>query len=292
MAAQAAAASPKPRLVLDADTANEIDDLFAITRMLRQDRFEVVALNSTQWFHYLAKDWIGPTETTVQASQRYNEELLQVLGRLDLPHPQGSEEPLGKPWGGFDPKDSAAAQAIIEHARATPSNEKLTVVCLGAATNLATAIQLAPDIVPRLRCYVLGFRYEPERAVWNKSEFNIRRDLNAADLLLDTAVLELHVMPANIAEPLTFDRQRTWRRHQEMGEVGRLLTSKWRERFGDFATWVMWDLALVEAILEPLLATERLVANPPENTSREVWVYDSINPDAMRDDYWQAVTRP
>jgi len=51
----------KPMLILDADTANEIDDLYAIVRTLRQDRFEVLGLNSAQWFHYFdCLSWYWP----------------------------------------------------------------------------------------------------------------------------------------------------------------------------------------------------------------------------------------
>ncbi len=40
------------KLILDCDTANEIDDWYAIVHTLRQDKFEVFPLNSAQWFHY------------------------------------------------------------------------------------------------------------------------------------------------------------------------------------------------------------------------------------------------
>jgi hypothetical protein len=52
----------------------------------------------------------------------------------------------------------------------------------------------------------------------------------------------------------------------------------------------MWDLALVEALIRPELAHEIQVKTPPENTQRKVWMYDSIQPQAMRDDYWKAAT--
>ncbi|MEL6896223.1 MAG: hypothetical protein AAFP90_08990 [Planctomycetota bacterium] len=66
-------------LILDADTANKIDDMYAITRMSNQDQFNVLALSSAQWVHYLAE------EDSVNASQRENEQLVRLLGRTDLP---------------------------------------------------------------------------------------------------------------------------------------------------------------------------------------------------------------
>jgi purine nucleosidase len=124
----------RPKLILDADTANEIDDLYAIIRTLRQEKFAVLGLNSAQWWHYLSGD------KSVQASQELNEDLVKLLGREDLPTPVGAEEPLGRPWGGEEPKDSPAAQLIIESALAMPAGEKLYVVCIGASTNLASAL--------------------------------------------------------------------------------------------------------------------------------------------------------
>jgi len=280
MPASWAAGQDKPKLILDADTANEIDDMHAIVRMLSQEKFDVLALTSTQWIHYLAEP------DTIGASQRENEDLVKLLGRQDLPTPKGSKEPMGKPWGGDDAKDSPAAQFIIESARKATSENKLVVVCLGASTNLASAIKLAPEIAPKIDAYVLGFRYDLEKSVWNKSSFNIRRDLNAADFILNQKDLKLTVMPANVARPLTFPRDETFTKHKKLGALGEHLTAKWKARFAEFENWVMWDLALVEAILNPSMATLREVTTPPENVQRKIRLYDSINVEAMRTDYW------
>lgn len=277
----ACAIDEKPKLILDADTANEIDDMYAIVRMLRQDKFDVLALTSTQWIHYLAE------EDSVGASQRENEAMVKLLGREDLPTPIGSKEPMGKPWGGDDAKDSPAARYIIKSAKAASPGNKLLVVCLGATTNLASAIKMAPEIAPNIDAYALGFKYDFEKHVWNKSTFNTRRDLNAADFVLNCKDLQLTIMPSNVAKPLTFPRDKTFERHKKMGPLGEHLTAKWKVRFAEFRTWVMWDLALVEAIIDPTLATTKMVRTPPENEPREIRLYDSIKVQPMRDDYWR-----
>lgn len=268
------------RLILDADTANEIDDMYAIVRMMKQDQFQVLALTSTQWIHYLTDN-----DSVVQ-SQRENETLVKLLGRNGLPTPMGSREPMGKPWGGEQPKDSPAARAIIKAAREASPDDKLVVVCLGATTNLASAIKLAPEIAANIEAHVLGFKYDFEKHVWNKSSFNTRRDLNAADFVLNCRALELFIMPSNVARPLTFSQSSTFVRHKKMGALGRHLTDKWKARFADFPNWIMWDLALVEAILKPQLATTVKVTTPPENEQRLVTLYQSVQVQAMRDDYW------
>lgn len=274
----------KPRMVLDADTANEIDDLHAITRMLKQDKFKILALTSTQWFHYLS------SEKTVHQSQALNEKLIKLLGRSDLPVPLGADEAMGKPWGGYEPKDSPAAQFIIKAAKKTPENKKLIVVCLGASTNLASAIAIAPEIAPRIDAYLLGFRYNFEKNIWNKSSFNVRRDLNAADFLLNQKDLQLNIMPANVARPLMLEKAETFAKNKALGSLGKALTERWKEHAPEHMTkWIMWDLALVEALIHPEIAETIQVKTPLENTERKVTLYKKIAPQKMESNYWKAV---
>jgi inosine-uridine nucleoside N-ribohydrolase len=276
-------AETKPKLILDSDTANEIDDLYAIVRALRQDTFEVLGLGSEQWFHF-------PGNTnSVQASQKLNQDLVRLLGREDLPTSIGAEGPMGKPWGGDEPRDSPAAQFIIKSALSIPEGEKLNVACTGAATNLASAIKLKPEIAPKIRAYLMGFKYEPKTGVWNKSEFNVRRDLNAADFLLNQKDLELHIMTADVSGTLKFDRDDSFKRQAEMGELGEFLTQRWKAMFPDAKKWIMWDVAVIEAIIHPELAEEEEVMTPPENVQRKVWVYHSIDVERMREDFWKTV---
>jgi hypothetical protein len=70
----------QPRLWLDADTANEIDDLYALTRALTAPGYRPVALSSAQW-----KQSPLAESNTLEASQLLNEALLGLLGKDDLP---------------------------------------------------------------------------------------------------------------------------------------------------------------------------------------------------------------
>ena len=272
----------RPKLILDADTANEIDDQYAIIRLLKQDKFNLIGLNSAQWFHYL-----GDSDS-VQASQRLNEKLLKLSGREDVPTFLGAERPMGKPWGGFEPKDSPAAQFIIKSAKELSDGEQLYVVSIGATTNLASAIRMEPEIAPRIKAYLMGFRYEFKTKAWNKSEFNIRRDLNAADFLLNQKDLELHIMSATTSRVFTFNQNDSFEKQAKMGPLGKQLTDRWTDKYPTSNTWVMWDLALVEAMIDPKLATEEEVMTPPENTQRKVWMYKTIDVDGMRKSFWNA----
>lgn len=274
------------KLILDSDTANEIDDLFAIAYLLKDSYpgVEVLGLSSAQWFHV----WSG--DSTVYQSQQLNEELLSIMGRTELPHPLGADLMMGKPWGDYDPRDSPAAQFIIEEAMALNDGEKLAVLSIGAATNLASAIALEPKIKDRVVAYVLGFRYDFDGHFWNKDEFNIRRDLNAANYLLNAEGLELHVMPISVAIKYTWGRESTFGHLAKAGKLGAYLRARWENHAGpDAEKWTMWDVALLQAFLKPEQASEVSVLTPPENAQRSVWMYEGIDVKGMEADFWERV---
>ncbi|PHN01205.1 nucleoside hydrolase [Flavilitoribacter nigricans] len=271
------------KLILDTDTANEIDDLYAIARLLPEDRINLLGITSAQWFHVLSGD------STVYQSQRLNEEMLGIADRMDLPHPLGADMIMGMPWGGDEARESEATTFIIDQVKALPEGEKLVVMSIGATTNLASAIALAPEIAPKIVAYTLGFQYDHERGVWDKDEFNIRRDLNAANFLLNREDLELHIMPTSVAVKYTWPREDTFGRLDQLGAMGAYLKQKWLERFPDNDSWVMWDVALVHAFLDPDMAPETPVRTPPENVQRRIWMYSDLDFSAMQTDYWETM---
>ena len=271
-------------LIIDADTANEIDDLFAIARALRAAEFDILGLSAAQWSAHEAAP-----ENSVAESLRLNEELLARAGRMDIPHPSGADIPMGHAWGGCDPRPSDAVDHLIATARRFSSDKPLTVVSQGAMTNVASALALAPDIVPRIRAYVLGFFYDAENGVWNKSEFNIRNYLNAADYLLNCDGLDLRVMTATASRSLVFGRDETVKALREGTAMDHMLAERWESFAPEAERWIMWDLALIEALIDPACATAAAVPPPPENTRETVTVYTEIDAERMRGDFFSTV---
>ena len=78
-------AQEKTILIIDADTGNEVDDLYAIVRGLIEPSFKVIGLSSAQW---QASQWAVPN--TLENSQRLNLEILSYLQMEDIPHPRGA----------------------------------------------------------------------------------------------------------------------------------------------------------------------------------------------------------
>ena len=67
------------RVIIDADTANEIDDLYAIAWALLEPRLNVIGLTSAQW-HTNPRT---PNDS-VGESQRLNEEILELIGKSSI----------------------------------------------------------------------------------------------------------------------------------------------------------------------------------------------------------------
>lgn len=280
---------------LDADTGNEMDDLYAIAHLVKSDKIDLIGL-SLAYFNNsdlnVFEKWNAYETATlkpVEESQRLNEEILAALDRMEIPHPIGADRQIGRAWGGQDPRDSPAAQAIIEAARNIPEGEKLDLLTLGAMTNAATALMLAPDILPKIRVFSLGSWYTPDTKAWNKSEFNIRCDLNAFDYLLNLEGLDFTIMTTTTSFALKFDRNTTYQRLDESVEIERILADRWRTQNPQDKTRVMWDLALVEAYLHPEWTTIATVMTPPENRQRPVKFYVEIDENQMQNEFWRII---
>jgi inosine-uridine nucleoside N-ribohydrolase len=290
-------AQSKPKVWLDADTGNEMDDLYAIARLVKEQSIDLVGLSSAHFNNadlLVFEKWNGYDSkglNTVQESQKLNEQILKALGRLDIPHPIGADRQIGRAWGQEDPRDSPAAQAMIKAAKTLPQGEKLDIITIGAMTNLAAAIMLAPEILPKIRCFVLGAKYNPKTKVWNKSEFNVRNDLNAFDYLLNKEGLDLIVMPLEAAFPLQFDREATYQRLEESKEIEKILVDRWKEHNPQDKTRIMWDLALVEAYLNPQWSQTKKAKTPPENKQRTIQVYVKIDEKACAEDFWKVLKK-
>lgn len=285
----------KQKVWLDADTGNEMDDLYAIVRLVKEPSIELLGLSSAhfnnpdllvfdKWNAYNTKGL-----NTVAESQRLNEQILKALNRMNVPHPLGADRQVGRAWGQEDARNSEASKAIIAAVKALPDGEKLDILTIGAMTNLASALIIAPDIKSRIRCFSLGAQYDPKTKVWNKNEFNIRNDLNAFDYLLNLEGLDMTMMCLQAAHPLQFKRDETYKKLDESIEAEKILGDRWREQNPQDSIRVMWDLALVEAYLNPYRVMPKTIKTPPENKSRNIQSFIRIDEKALSDDFWKVL---
>ena len=287
--------SQKQAVWIDADTGNEIDDVYAIIRLLNESSVSVAGISSAHFNNpdmLVFEKWNQyPTSgiSSINISQQLNEEIVRQMGRTDIVCVKGADRQIGRAWGGVEPRGSEAVQKLVDYVKSMPPGEKLDVICLGAMTNLASAVILHPEIIPNIRCYLLGARYNASSGVWDKNEFNVRNDLNAFDFLLSKENIDLIIMPITTASPYRFRKDETFSRLQQDIPSHHLLKNRWEETEPGSRQRVMWDLALVEAYLKPEYVKIEDRNVPPENGNHKIKVYISIEADKLYDDFWNYI---
>lgn len=286
--------SPTPtdtrlKLIIDADTANEVDDLFAIVRAIAEPSINLIGITSAQ-FHTspLASD------TSVLESQAMNHDIIRLMNRPHIPLPIGSNYAMSAP---NLPARSQASQFIIEQAQQLNDTEALHVAILGSCTNVASAIIQEPSIIPKLAIHYIGFWHDVETNTYDKKEFNSGNDTIAVDVLLDTEGLDFNVMTATTCQHLVFDKNEVDLYLADKNDLSNYMINRW-ETFDRWWTkedpkkeqWIMWDLAIIQALIHPHLAVKETFTTPPENTKRYIEAYTYIEVEAMKADFWKTIS--
>lgn len=288
----------KQKVWLDADTGNEMDDVYAIVCLLwaGQDK-DVVGLSSAhfnnadliafeKWNQY-ETEGINP----VSISQRLNEEILTTMGLQNIPHPMGADRQMGRAWGGYEPRASRATQQLLEVINSLTDGEKLDILTLGALSNIASLVAIDSTVKSKIRVFSLSGNYDFGTKAWNKNEFNVRCDLNAFDFLLNQKALDWTIMPVGTVVSFRFEREETYERLDDQNAVEQLMEKRWRETNPQDNIRILWDLALVQAYLHPELAESMVANTPPENHQHSVKLYTKIDVRAMYDSFWEEVEK-
>ncbi|UWX56425.1 nucleoside hydrolase [Maribacter litopenaei] len=235
-------AQDKPKVILDADTANEVDDAYALSIILMNDSIDVIALNATQW---QASQWT--TEKSMEDSHRLNQTLLGIMGLNTKTNRGGASRMYD--WGDRA-QHSAAAYDIIKQAKAQKNGKKINVIALGALTNVASAVFIEPGIADNIRLYWLGSTYDFEKGILRRDDFNCAMDSYALTHLLFSTV-EMHIIPVSVASKMTFEYQET-RSELENHFLGGFLIKVWDDHIdGGRTQRTIWDLTIVNAFLHP-----------------------------------------
>lgn len=179
---------PRLKVIIDTDIGDDIDDAFALYLALSSPELEIAGITTVY-------------KNTFQRAEIVAG-LLRAAGRSDIPVVPGARSPLvnttvyGKPIVIDEPPyqhldemkeqfvsdGRNAVQFIIDTVMA--SDSPITIITLGALTNVALALRTAPEIKNRIeKIVVMGGAFG-----LNISEYNLSCDPEAAQVVMKAGV--------------------------------------------------------------------------------------------------------
>ncbi len=234
------------RVVLDCDTANEVDDQFAIAHALGapEGTLEVRGVISV---HNTTAHGPGSRDMYQEEAER-----VVALCESDVPCIPGAERPM-ESREEFAP--SAGLEFLVEEARLGP----LTIIATGPATDAASLLLATPEISENVRVVWLG-GFGDEVSYRNPQnrmgELNGRADIQAWRTLFEEPVDLLHVptwpAPAKIlVDPASFAQELRFLERPIASYLAEIL-ELWSKEYGPPETRKeLWDLACVAALSDP-----------------------------------------
>ena len=165
---------------------------------------------------------------------------------------------------------SDAAEDLVY--RAMKSDEPLYVVGISAATNIASAILMEPEIIARIVVVWLS----GNALNWKDAkEFNLMQDLSASRILFDCGVPLVHISCQGVTSHLHTTLPEIDKYVKGKGAIGDYLAGIFRDFYEDhFArSKVLWDIAPVAYLINNNRVPTELV-NSPRITDDIKWDLD------------------
>jgi purine nucleosidase len=265
-------------IVIDTDAANEIDDQFALAWLLScPDRLNILGLYATPFsfahrrsLYPQASADAPPFNPPEVGMQRSFDELLHVQSLMQ----RSNRAPCFLGSRGYltslqQPIQSEATAHLIAAALAMPSDEPLYVVALGCATNVASALLLAPEIAQKI--VVVWTSAFPSHSPHRNNSFNLEQDVLASQWLYDSGVPLVYLPGYHVGAQLRLSLAEVERYVQPHGKIGAYLHQLFSENplwtimgrpQAPSHSWVIWDLINIAWLLNPDWVPSHLVPTP------------------------------
>ncbi|MFD0715799.1 nucleoside hydrolase [Paenibacillus sp. GCM10027626] len=178
----------RQKVIIDTDIGDDIDDALALFLALRSPELEIAGITTVY--------------KNVQARAQIVSSMLHAAGRSDIPVIPGASRPLlsgelyGKPVQleemPFQFLDEMREQPVSAQLTATEfiiqtalqAEQPITLITLGALTNVALALRVKPEIAAKIsKIVVMGGAYD-----MNVSEYNFSCDPIAAQIVLGAGI--------------------------------------------------------------------------------------------------------
>lgn len=232
-------------VVLDTDAYNEIDDQFALAYLLRsKPRLNTLAVYAAPFFN---ENSTGPADGMEKSYQ----EIFKVLGLM------GEARPVLRGSPGYlvderTPTPSPAAEDLVRRAREHSPQAPLYVAAIGAITNVASALLLAPEIAENIVVVWLGghARHWPDT-----KEFNMAQDIAAARVVMGSGAPFVQLPCYGVVSGFSTSRPELEHWLRGRGPLAEYLmenTIRAAESYAKGTAWTraIWDVAAVAWLLD------------------------------------------
>jgi inosine-uridine nucleoside N-ribohydrolase len=233
--------SKKLRVIVDTDAACEADDPFAIAHALLSKKLDVKAI--------FAEHFNVPG-----SMERSYDEITTILKlmSIDVPALMGAEGPLSQ----AENKGISEASSFLLGEAKKMDTKPLFVLCLGAITNIAQAIKIAPEIAKKMTVVWIG-GHDLDIGKPGHREFNSGNDVEAANIVLSSGV-EFWQIPNNVYGTMHIGIAEIQKRISGCGKIGKhLYDNLVKYNNSEFAgwtageSWSLGDSPAVGVALEP-----------------------------------------
>ncbi len=283
----------KVSVVLDTDTACEVDDQFAVAYAVRSAEagdLVLEGLHATQFTHNADSD--SDAAANMERSYQEIHKVLDLMGSPEYKNIvcRGADRRMKK----GEPVMSEAVEHLIKLAKDESRKDPLYVVAIGAGTNIASALMVAPEIKEKIVVVWLAGHVMH----WsNVAEYNMGQDIVAAQYILDSGV-PLVMMPANnVVEALSTTIYELDHFLGGKNDLCTYLVENVREYAEKFSkpdeawTKVIWDIAGIAYVVNPenwfitRLIPTPILTDPKDWAWDMKWASDPTRPTMRIGDY-------
>lgn len=198
--------------------------------------------------------------TAGEGMEKSYHEILIVLEKMGLSGTVDVYRGSNRYLESFDtPVESEAVEHLIATARTASPDEPLYIVAIGALTNIASALLLAPDIIHNVVVTWTAGYPSSVMGIFQES-FNMEQDMLSSQLLFDSGVPQVYLPGFHVGAQLSlsFPEIEAWVKGK--GEIGDYLYHLWMNNphypfqgiddyFG--RTWIIWDLINFAWLMQP-----------------------------------------
>lgn len=251
----------KENIILDTDMANEVDDQFALTYLIKSiDKFNLEAITIAPF----SKSGYANTLTIEEGIQKSYQTTLEIMDMLNFPYKDKVYKGATKYLSDSE-ETNEAVDKIIEIAN---KNEETTILAIGAITNIALAIKKDSNIINKIKVIWLGGNSFLTK---DNCEFNFRQDIKAVQTLFDSGA-KLVVIPCrNVASNLTTTIYELRHYIGDKGIIGNYLCDifvKCKKQFTKSpideigSSKTLWDLSVIAYAINKEWFKEEMISCP------------------------------